>query len=212
MSSIVAEGGTMHRNLVRMSLASAVVVALATLAAAQGQKPPEMTPEQKAEMEAYQKAGIPGAPHQELASSVGTYDLKIKSWHEPGGPAMEDTGTATRSMALGGRVLVEAFTGSMMGMPFTGHGMTGFDNVSGKYWSTWNDSMSTGIMVSQGTCDASHKTCSFTGSWNDPIKKGPVQARMILRRTSPTTEVFELYGPARDGKEMKMMEILYTKK
>jgi Protein of unknown function (DUF1579) len=212
MSSIVAEGGTMRRNLVRMSLASAVVVALATLAAAQGQKPPEMTPEQKAEMEAYQKAGIPGAPHQELASSVGTYDLKIKSWHEPGGPAMEDTGTATRSMALGGRVLVEAFTGSMMGMPFTGHGMTGFDNVSGKYWSTWNDSMSTGIMVSQGTCDASHKTCSFTGSWNDPIKKGPVQARMILRRTSPTTEVFELYGPARDGKEMKMMEILYTKK
>jgi Protein of unknown function (DUF1579) len=212
MSSIVAEGGTMRRNLVRMSLASAVVVALATLAAAQGQKPPEMTPEQKAEMEAYQKAGIPGAPHQELASSVGTYDLKIKSWHEPGGPAMEDTGTATRSMALGGRVLVETFTGSMMGMPFTGHGMTGFDNVSGKYWSTWNDSMSTGIMVSQGTCDASHKTCSFTGSWNDPIKKGPVQARMILRRTSPTTEVFELYGPARDGKEMKMMEILYTKK
>jgi hypothetical protein len=212
MSSIVAEGGTMRRNLVRMSLASAVVVALATLAAAQGQKQPEMTPEQKAEMEAYQKAGIPGAPHQELASSVGTYDLKIKSWHEPGGPAMEDTGTATRSMALGGRVLVEAFTGSMMGMPFTGHGMTGFDNVSGKYWSTWNDSMSTGIMVSQGTCDASHKTCSFTGSWNDPIKKGPVQARMILRRTSPTTEVFELYGPARDGKEMKMMEILYTKK
>jgi hypothetical protein len=212
MSSIVAEGGTMRRNLVRMSLASAVVVALATLAAAQGQKPPEMTPEQKAEMEAYQKAGIPGAPHQELASSVGTYDLKIKSWHEPGGPAMEDTGTATRSMALGGRVLVEAFTGSMMGMPFTGHGMTGFDNVSGNYWSTWNDSMSTGIMVSQGTCDASHKTCSFTGTWNDPIKKGPVQARMILRRTSPTTEVFELYGPARDGKEMKMMEILYTKK
>jgi Protein of unknown function (DUF1579) len=212
MSSIVAEGGTMRRNLVRMSLASAVVVALATLAAAQGQKPPEMTPEQKAEMEAYQKAGIPGAPHQELASSVGTYDLKIKSWHEPGGPAMEDTGTATRSMALGGRVLVEAFTGSMMGMPFTGHGMTGFDNVSGKYWSTWNDSMSTGLMVSQGTCDDSHKTCTFTGSWNDPIKKGPVQARMILRRTSPTTEVFELYGPARDGKEMKMMEILYTKK
>ena len=202
----------MCRNLVRMSLASAVVVALATLAAAQGQKPPEMTHEQKAEMEAYQKAGIPGAPHQELASSVGTYDLKIKSWHEPGGPAMEDTGTATRSMALGGRVLVEAFTGSMMGMPFTGHGMTGFDNVSGKYWSTWNDSMSTGIMVSKGTCDALHKTCSFTGSWNDPIKKGPVQARMILRRTSPTTEVFELYGPAKDGKEMKMMEILYTKK
>jgi len=58
----------------------------------------------------------------------------------------------------------------------TGHGMTGYDNVSGKYWATWNDSMTTGVMVSQGTCDAKN-ACTFTGSWNDPIKKGPVKAR-----------------------------------
>jgi hypothetical protein len=33
-----------------------------------------MTPEQKAEMEAYTKAGMPGAPHKALASTVGTLD------------------------------------------------------------------------------------------------------------------------------------------
>ena len=147
-----------------------------------------------------------------LAATAGTYDLRITSWHEPGGPAVEDTGTATRAMVLGGRVLVEEVESSMMGMPFTGRGTTGFDNVSGKYWATWNDSMSTGIMVSEGTCDTANKTCSFTGSWNDALKKGPVTARMTTRWTSPTTEVFELYGPGKDGKEMKMMEILYTKK
>jgi hypothetical protein len=203
----------MNRRLARALLTATVVAACAAPAAAQqAQKQPEMTPEQKAEMEAYMKAGTPGAPHQELAALAGNYDLKIKSWHEPGGPAMEDTGTATRSMALGGRVLVEEVKSSMMGMPFTGHAMMGFDNVSGKYWSTWNDSMSTGIMVSEGTCDAAQKTCAFTGSWNDPIKKAPVKARMTTRWPSPTTEVFELYGPGRDGKEMKMMEITYTKK
>jgi Protein of unknown function (DUF1579) len=200
-------------SLVRTLLAAAAVAALATLAVAQqGQKQPEMTPAQKAEMEAYMKAGTPGGPHQALAASVGSYDLQIKSWHEPGAPAMEDTGTATRSMALGGRVLVEEINSSMMGMPYTGRGMMGFDNVSGKYWSTWNDSMSTGIMVSEGTCDASSKSCSFTGSWNDPIKKGPVSARMTTRWASPTTQVFELYGPGKDGKEMRMMEITYNKK
>jgi hypothetical protein len=99
----------------------------------------------------------------------------------------------------------------MMGTPFTGHGMTGYDNVSGKYWSTWTDSMSTGVMVSEGTCDA-QKACTFTGSWNDPIKKGPVKARMTSRWTSPTTEIFEMYAPGKDGKEMKMMEITYTRK
>jgi len=28
----------------------------------------------------------------------------------------------------------------------------------------------------------------------------------------PTTEVFEMYAPGKDGKEFKMMEITYTKK
>jgi Protein of unknown function (DUF1579) len=207
-----AEGESMSRKFARTVMAAVAAVALTTLAVAQqGQKQPEMTPEQKAEMEAYMKAGTPGGPHLALAAFAGNYDLKIKSWHEPGAPALEDTGTATRSMALGGRVLVEEVKSSMMGMPYTGHGMVGFDNVSGKYWSTWNDSMSTGIMVSEGTCDSQGKTCTFTGSWNDAIKKTPVKARMTTRWTSPTTEVFEMYAPGKDGKEMKMMEITYTK-
>ncbi|MBI1950062.1 MAG: DUF1579 domain-containing protein [Acidobacteria bacterium] len=169
-----------------------------------------MTPEQKAEMEAYIKAGTPGVQHEWLASTAGIYTLKIKSWHEPGGPAMEEAGTATRKTMLDGRVVTEDLKSTMMGTPFTGHGMMGYDNVTGKYWSTWMDSMSTGLMVNEGSCDAK-KACTFTGSWNDPIKKGPVQARMTTRWTSPTTQVFEMYGPGKDGKEMKMMEITYTK-
>jgi hypothetical protein len=99
----------------------------------------------------------------------------------------------------------------MMGMPFSGQGMHGFDNVTGKHWGIWMDSMSTGMMVSEGSCD-DKGTCSFTGSWNDPIKKTPIKARMTSRWTSPTVEVFEMYAPGKDGKEMKMMEITYTKK
>jgi hypothetical protein len=202
----------MSRKLAGSLLMAAVLVLLAARAFAQGgQEQPPMTPEQKAEMEAYMKAGTPGAPHQWLASQAGSYDLKIRSWHEPGGPAMEETGSATRRMMLDGRVLVEEVSSTMMGTPFTGQGMTGYDNVSGKYWSTWTDSMSTGLMVSEGSCDA-QKVCTFTGGWNDPIKKGPVKARMTTRWTSPTTQIFEMYAPGKNGKEMKMMEITYTKR
>ena len=191
----------------------ALIVAVAWLAApahAQEGSQPEMTPEMMAEMQAYMAAGTPGAPHSGLAASAGTYKLTIKSWQDAAMPPMESTGTAERSMILDGRVRVESVESSMMGMSFTGHGMTGYDNVSKKYWSTWADSMSTGLMVSDGTCD-DHGTCSYTGSWNDPIKKGPVKARMTTRWTSPTTEVFEMYGPGKDGKEMKMMEMTYTR-
>jgi len=191
-------------------LAGTILTAALAAAPALAQTPPDMTPEQKAEMEAYVKAGTPGAPHKTLAQSAGKYNLKIKSWHDEKSPAMEESGTATRAMALDGRVLVEDVSATMMGTPFTGHGMMGYDNVSGKYWSTWNDSMSTGLMVSEGSCDAKG-SCTFKGTVNDPIKKAPVTSRMTTRWTSPTTEVFEMYGPGPGGKEMKMMEITYTK-
>lgn len=190
------------------AILSAAVLAASTASA---QAPPEMTPEQKAEMEAWAKAGTPGPQHQALAGTAGTYDVKMKNWMEPGAPPSEDTGTAERKMALDGRVLVEHFNGAMMGQPFAGHGMTGYNNVTGKYWSTWNDSMSTGLFVSEGTCDAKN-ACTFKGSTVNPITKKPTTMRMTSRWTSPTVEVFEMYGPDKKGKEYKMMELTYTKK
>jgi uncharacterized protein DUF1579 len=198
----------MARNI--LTVTAALLFATAALAQ-ETSKAPEMTPEQKKEMEAYMQAGTPGAPHQMMAATAGNYDIKVKSWHDPNAPATEETGTATRKMILGGRVLVEDVNSTMMGSPFTGQGLRGYDNVTGKYWSLWMDSMSTGMMTSEGTCDGKN-ACTFTGSWNDAVTKAPYKVRMTTRWTSPTTEVFEMFGPAKDGKEMKMMEITYTKK
>jgi len=194
------------------TLASTLLFALALPVLAQDHAKPQMSPEEAAMMAAYQRAGTPGKQHAELAKSAGNYTLSIRSWDRPGAAPSDESGTATRKMTLDGRVMVEMVQAKMHGQPFSGHGMVGYDNVSGKWWSTWNDSMSTGIMVSTGTCDPTGKTCTFTGSWNDPIKKGPVSARMTTKWTSPTVEIFEMYGPGKDGKEMKMMEITYTKK
>ena len=40
--------------------------------------------------------------------SAGTYDVQAKSWHELGKPPVVEKGTVTRSMILGGRVMVAA--------------------------------------------------------------------------------------------------------
>jgi len=191
--------------------ACATLAATTALADEDKAQQPQLTAEQQAEMDAYVKAGTPGAPHAALAMAAGSYDLALKSWYEPGGEPTKESGTATRRMILGGRVMVESMDATMMGAPFTGHGMSGYDNVTGKYWSTWMDNFSTGLMVSEGTCNALG-VCEFNGSWNDPIKKAPVSARMTSRWTSPVTQVFEMFGPDKEGKEMKMMEIVYTKK
>jgi len=194
-----------------LALAAAALANQACAEAKKAAAPPEMTAQQKAMMAAYTAAGTPGAQHAALAKMAGDYDLKITSWEAPGQPPTVEKGTSTRKMIMGGRVLVEDTQSSMHGQPFTGHGMQGYDNVSGKYWGTWNDSMSTGMMASEGSCD-DKGACTFTGSWNDPVTKGKVNARMTTRWTDANTELFEMFGPGQDGKEMKMMEITYQKK
>ncbi|MBD9477654.1 DUF1579 domain-containing protein [Pseudoxanthomonas sp. PXM02] len=194
-----------------MKLSVAVSALLATIAVFAQEKAPSMTPEMQAQMEAYQKAGTPGIEHGRLAGMAGNYDLTVKSWHAPGAPPSTDPGTATRRMILGNRVMLEEVTSQVMGQPFTGQGLHGFDNVTGKYWGTWNDSMSTGVMLSEGTCDA-QLTCTYTGTHHDPVTKKPQTSRMTTRWSDKDTEVFEMYGPGPDGKETKMMEITYKRR
>ena len=198
----------MYRTLASTLLPLSLLAALPVLAQ---DAPPKMSPEEAAMMQAYQEAGMPGAPHAALAEMVGTYDLSIRSWHSPDAPPTVEAGTATRSMVLGGRVMVEDVQSQMHGQPFTGHGMHGYDNVSGKHWSTWNDSMSTGVMVSLGDC-SDDGACTFTGSWNDPVTKGKINARMTTKWTSPDVQLFEMFAPGPDGKEARMMEITYSRR
>lgn len=195
----------------RAAVYALTLAALAATPAWAEDAAPAMTPEQQAQMDAHIKAGAPGAEQAALAKMAGDYSLEIRSWHDPAAEPMVDPGTATRRMTLGDRVLVEEVTSSMMGKPYAGLGMHGYDNAAGRYWATWNDNMSTGLMVSDGSCDAK-MACVYTGSWVDPVTKEKVGSRMTSRWPDANTEIFEMYGPAPDGREVKMMEITYRRK
>ena len=162
-------------------------------------------------MEVYMKLATPGAPHKVLASMVGSWNAKIKSWMEPNKPPMESEGTSEQKMLLGGRFLQQDFTGEMMGSPFTGIGVTGYDNHTKKYVSTWMDSMGTAILVFEGAAGADGMTITQEARYDDPVK-GPMKWRSVTRLVDDNTHVFELYGADKSGKEEKMMEITYTRK
>ncbi len=196
------------RTFFRTSIVAAL---LAVPAFAQEGEMPQMTPEQQAEMEAYMKAGALGPQHELMAKHAGTFDVAVKSWMDPAAPPMESKAVAIRTLHMGGRVMHEEFQGDMMGTPFTGLSRSGYDNVSGKYWSTWTDSMSTGIMVAEGECDET-QSCTYVGTHNDPVKGGQVTSRYVAKWTSPDKQDFAMYGPGRDGNEVKMMEMVYTRR
>lgn len=171
---------------------------------------PAPSAEEQAMMAAWQKAMTPGPQHQQLASSAGTWNFTGKFWMGgPDKPPTEATGTAERSVIHGGRALVENVKSSMFGQPFEGHGMTGYDNVAQKYWTTWTDNMSTGVMIGYGTCDATG-TCTFTNEHYDPMTGQKKTSRSVLRHEGGK-EIFESYDVGPDGKEFKAMELVFTK-
>ena len=165
----------------------------------------------QAMMEMYRKLGTPGAPHKFLAKMEGSWNAKTKIWPEHGKPPIESSGTSEQKMLFGGRFLQQEFTGEMMGSPFTGIGITGYDNGSNKYVSTWMDSTGTGILYFEGTAGTDGKTFTQENRHNDPVR-GPMTYRSVTRIVDEDTHVFEMYSTIAKGKEEKTMEITYTRK
>lgn len=189
-------------------LAGALV--LCSLSVFAQESKPGAPPSMDAAMEAMVKAGTPGDDHKALDVFAGKWDTKITMWAMPGMDPMVSTGSSDNRWIMGGRYLEQRFTGSFMGAPFEGIGYTGYDNVKKQYWGTWMDNMSTAIMMTTGKRDG--KTFTFDGAMADPMtgKDSPISEKIIIVDADHHT--MEMWGPAPDGRNFKMMEIAYTRR
>src|SRR5262245_14498414 len=88
-------------------------------------------------MKKMQAAATPGPAHKALEVFVGNWKAEVKCWHEPGGAPQVSQGTAKTSWILEGHFLEEEFHGEMMGQPFTGRSLLGYDNTKQKFNSVW---------------------------------------------------------------------------
>ena len=193
-----------HFTFVGLCLVLSVSVAMAK------EKQPDQM-DMQAMMDTYKKLAIPGEPHKQLASLAGSWTTKTKEWMDPSKPPMESTGTCEEKVLLDGRFLQQECTGDMMGQPFTSIGVTGYDNFTKKYVTTWMSSMGTGIFVMEGTGSADGKTITLHGSHKDPMG-GDMKHHALWKFVDANTQTFEMYGAHGNDKDMKMMEITYNRK
>jgi len=191
------------------------LAATATVAYAQSKekgKPAAQATDPKAMQEMMAKAAALGPQHEGLKKRVGDWNLTVKNWMDPTQAPQEAKSTSVVTALMDGRYIQEVSTGDMMGMPFTGMGITGYDNVTKKYVHTWMDNFGTGIMRSEGTADASGMVINWTGESADPMTGKKSKYRMVDRTIDDNKHVFEMFGAAPGGKEAKMMEITYERK
>jgi len=199
----------------RTSLVVAALVVTSALVlpvAAQQEGAPPADPQMQAMMQAMEKYGTPGPEHQLLLEGVGTWDVASKMWMDPAAPPMESKGVSTQRAILGGRYVQYDFEGDMMGMPFSGFGVSGYDRFNQKYVSLWLDTMGTGFYLTEGTCDAAGKVCTETGVWDDCMTGKKAKVKNVFNHIDKDHFTMEMFMVQPDGSELKTMELAYTRR
>ena len=154
------------------------------------------------------KNASPGPMHEKLKSMLGTWKAVVKTWAAPGEPTVTE-GTSVNTLILGGRYVSQDFKGSMMGQPFQGMGLTGYDNRKQEFTSFWVDNSSTAMMTYAGKLNDKGDELVFKGRGEGPHGL-PMDYRTVIRIVDENTHVFSMYAPT-NGKEALWMEITYTR-
>ena len=156
--------------------------------------------------------------HKVLATTAGNYSYVVKIWMDPKGNPNESKGSATRKAIMDGRYVTGEYSGSFKmpgadgkehNMNFKGMSLDAYDNVKQKFVSSWVDNMGTGIMVLDGTYDASSKSFTYAGDYEMmPGMKSKVREVIKMTDKGMAMEYYEDRGQG----EAKTMEINYTRK
>ncbi len=196
------------------------VCALATthvLSQDTGGKPPEgmpaMSAEDMAHMQEYMKLMQPGEAHKQLKKIVGTWDTVTSVWMGgPGAPPMTSQGTSTFKSVLGGNWIMEEHAGSMMGMPYNGVGMMGYDNYKNLYVGTWFSNMGTEMLQMAGARHPETGVMTMYGTMDEP--QLGVHGRTVKYVTTPKGDDFFTFAiiDLHAGDDYKVIEIKYTRR
>jgi hypothetical protein len=171
------------------------------------------TPSQEEMMAAMMKAATPGPEHAKLKTLEGNWTADVTATDPASGKEEKSTGTMKNQMILGGRYLKQDYSGTMMGMPFKGGGLVGYDNVKKKYTMLWVDEMSTQMMMSEGTFDESAKTLTTMCTMDCPVGETATKKtfKQVVTMSDDDHHTYDMFEVTPDGKENKVLTIKYTR-
>jgi len=105
-----------------------------------------------------------------LHADVGAWDAEFQMTM-PGAPAMAAKCREVVAPVCGDTWTWSTFTGDLMGGPFEGHALTGYDGKNDKVVSFWIDSANGAWMRTDGSYDAASQTFAMTGTCYDETGK-----------------------------------------
>ncbi len=98
------------------------------------------------------------------------------------------------------------------GMPYVGHGITGYDPVKKAYVQTWVDGWSPVMSHVQAHFNAAGNLLTWAGETHDAATGRRTPLKMTTEFQGADVHVFTMYGADPSGQEFAMMTITYRRK
>lgn len=99
-----------------------------------------------------------------MLRDVGDWNATMQMTMAAGGEPIKEKATETVRSICHGRWTWTDYNGQMMGQPFEGHALTGYDPAKKEYVSFWIDSLESLAMETRGTMAADGRSCNFKGT------------------------------------------------
>ncbi len=159
----------------------------------------------------YMKLSQKSDGHKVLERFAGDWDV-TQTMLMPGMPETKAEATATNTLVLDGKYLKTDYSGSMMGQPFDGIGIMGYDNLRKQFFMFWCDSAGTSPYLSHGSLSQDGTTITLIGPMDEPmtgeIGKPAMWKTTWINEDSYMMEAFEIVY----GDPMPVIRFTYNRK
>ena len=108
---------------------------------------------------------------------------------------------------LGERFVETTYRGEVVGRPFEGLKIEGYENASKEYVSTWRDNLGTHTLVFRGRCSDGCSERTMLANFLDPLSKQPLQIKGVTTITDEDGYAYSTFIVTPDGSEFKTMEL-----
>ncbi|HTF87665.1 MAG TPA: DUF1579 family protein [Planctomycetota bacterium] len=156
-----------------------------------------------------QSALQPTTEHALLQARAGTWDAVIVL-ADPAGGEQRSAATLVTTKHADFHTLDE-FRGTLMGMPFAGHGINGYCAVRKQFFTLWTDSTTPSPMLLYGDYDAKKRELVLRGEcYGMSGKLEP--CRSVTRLVDDDHASWTLFRSGSEGVEQQLLRIDYTRK
>ena len=153
----------------------------------------------------------PSEHHRHLERLIGTWAVEGR-YFLPSGEPTDFRGTIESSSVMDGLFVESRLVAELVGQPYHGRIVDGYDTVTERYVATFFENIGPGIVWASGVCEEEGRVRTLMGEVPDPVWGGTYTLRSVHTFIDDDTYRYDAFLAHEDGREFKQMEYVATRR